>query len=347
MIRIVSLQSPLEHGLPVGSVIQTEEMTLSELKHLKPAPEDITYLDIAGLDVGGRKKAIKALNKLCSASAWGIIDREGAIDDPAQLFFAGASDYLGKGVPVSQISRARMKAIQSYASGRTLAGSSPGLAASANAGSGADANPGKSSLNISTGIAPADRNVEFPGWKAVRAGVVYPFFFLYVSVSAQMNLKTRLGETGYVSFRDRLRIKVQQTLAEADPLLWMETDSTSLYLIPSRLLNARATVVACLRMLLWAPLIGYEKFGLPFPITFTFAMHHGRTEFAAPGKTGTIVSDAVNFIYHLGTKRAEPGCLTVSADVSRGIIPDTMLDLFVDGGTFEGRALVQSRRFGS
>ena len=84
-----------------------------------------------------------------------------------------------------------------------------------------------------------------------------------------------------------------------------------------------------------------------FRYKFTCAVHHGSTEFAAPGKTGTIVSDAVNFIFHLGAKCAQAGRLTLSSDVDRSIIPAPLRELFVDAGAFEGRTLMHSRRFGA
>jgi hypothetical protein len=330
------MQTAVEPMTFLSKAIEVKLIPLAELKHLKPLPGDTIYMDVRGLDDGARKKAMALLKKRCAGVAWGIIDAEGSIQDPSWLFFAGASDYLGRGVPISEITKARIKAVQEYFSGRG------GTCAAARFDTSLAVPP------VSSAIAGcASPKLEFPGWKAVRTGAIYPFYFLYISVSAQMNLKTRLGEAGYAAFRDRLRVQIQLNLAEAEPLLWMETDSSSLYLIPSKAANFRALVIACLRMLLWAPLIGYEKFGFPFPITFSFALHHGQTEFAPPGKTGTIVSDAVNFIYHLGVKRAEPGRLTISVDTSESAIPGTMSDLFSSTGSFEGRNLVQSRRFGS
>jgi len=335
-VRCYTMQAADEPLPFLPRALRIELIPLADLKNLKPLPGDMSYLDVRGLDDDARKKAINLIKKRCPASAWGIIDAEGSIRDPAWLFFAGASDYLGRGVPVSELSKARIKAVQEYFSSRN------GTVVAARI----DSMPISPAAAFPVAVSTNPR-VEFPGWKSVKTGAVYSFYFLYVSVTAQMNLKTRLGEAGYAAFRDRLRVQIQMYLAEADPLLWMETDSSSLYLVPSKASNFRALVIACMRMLLWAPLIGYEKFGFPFPITFNFALHHGQTEFAPPGKTGTIVSDAVNFIYHLGVKRAEPGRLTISIDASESLIPGAMADLFSGIGTFEGRNLVQSRRFGS
>lgn len=323
-----------DHAIAPGAILKAAAavsvVNLELLKNHKPHPGDVTYVDYTGLDEEARRKALSLIKRRCSGEAWGIIDPEGTLDDPALLFFSGASDYLGPAACRIGIDKARLRAVLAFADEhRRPAMADNGLAAQTS--------------NSSCDKAPL---APFCGWKAISPGTVYPFFFLYVSVSAQVNLKTRLGEAGYINFRDRLRAHCQQAFSEADPLLWMETDASALYLVPPQAANVGVATEACLRMLLGAPLLGYERFYLPFPISFSFALHHGSTEFAAPGKTGTIVSDAVNFIYHLGSKHAEPGRLTVSDEACRLAINHRFEDLFIPAGTFEGRSLVHSRRFG-
>jgi hypothetical protein len=90
---------------------------------------------------------------------------------------------------------------------------------------------------------------------------------------------------------------------------------------------------------------GFENLGLSIPVHFTFALHYGKTVYHKPGTTGTVISDAVNFIFHVGTKRAEPGRLTVSGETPAGVIPEGLEDMFLKAGEFEGRSIVHSRRF--
>lgn len=298
------------------------------LKTYRPARGDIAYLDLSGLDADARRKAVSSLRKRCADSAWAVADPDGTIDDPASLFFAGASDYLGPAACRAGVDKARIRAALAFAAAR---GGTNGAAA-------AQAGPAS--------CPEGDQASSFEGWKSILPGTVYPFHFLYVSVSAHMNLKTRLGESGYIAFRDKLRLLIQQSLTEADPLLWMETDAGALFLIPPRARNVAAATEACLRMLLGAPLIACERLGLPFPIRFSFAMHYGATEYAPPGRTGTIVSDAVNYSFHLGAKKAEPGRLTVSGEAAPLVVTRAFEDVFVPVGSFEGRAVLHSRRFG-
>jgi hypothetical protein len=125
----------------------------------------------------------------------------------------------------------------------------------------------------------------------------------------------------------------------------METEAHSLLLIPARSNNCRAAIEAALKMILSSRLVCMEKLFLPIPVEFTFALHYGDTVFQAPGKTGAVVSESVNYIFHLGAKKAEEGRLTISGDVSEEAVPEALRDFFIPAGTFEGIAVSHSRRF--
>jgi hypothetical protein len=81
------------------------------------------------------------------------------------------------------------------------------------------------------------------------------------------------------------------------------------------------------------------------PVNFVFALHYGSISYKPPGKTGTLVSDAVNAIFHLGFKKAESGRLTFSSDIPDGSIPGSLQDCFVPAGVFEGLNIWHSRKF--
>ena len=186
---------------------------------------------------------------------------------------------------------------------------------------------------------------KFEGWKSVKSGTTASFFFLFVSISGKANLRAMLGEAGFTALKNRLRDLLQQNFAEADALLWMETEGTNLLLIPPNVSSGRAAVEAALKMVLNSPLVIIEKLNLFIPAKLTLALHYGRTIYQAPGKTGEVISEPVNYIFHLGTKRAETGRLTVSGDVPDEIIPKGLQDLFTPAGEFEGITIRESKRF--
>jgi class 3 adenylate cyclase len=98
-------------------------------------------------------------------------------------------------------------------------------------------------------------------------------------------------------------------------------------------------------MILNSSLISIEVLELSVPVNFTLALHYGKTPYQAPGKTGTVISDAVNFVFHLGSKCAEPGRLTISEEVPDEALPPALNAFFTAAGEFEGLGIRHSRRF--
>ncbi|MDR0601765.1 MAG: hypothetical protein LBG42_05225 [Treponema sp.] len=300
-------------------------------KH-SPAAGDLSYLDISGLGPAEIKKALALLKKSCAASPWGIFDPGGLSSDPASFFFEGASDYVGKAA-VTGLSKKRLTAAASWREAAGTAG-----AGKTRSSKTAPEIPPKKSARLPSG--------KFEGWKSIRTGTVTPVFFLYIALSAgDDNLRSRLGEAAFTTTRNRLRDFLQQQFAGASALLWMESESNFLFLVPPQAAPAKAALTAGLKLVLSAPLAGPENFGLSVPVIFTVALHYGKTAFQAPGKTGTVVSDAVNFVFHLGVKYAEPGRFTMSDEVPAEAVPPGLADLFIPAGEYEGFAIRHSRRF--
>jgi hypothetical protein len=302
--------------------------------HAKYTPQkgDVLYLDISGMEQGALGKSLRVLKK--AAAPWGIMDPRGNAADPAEFFFSGASDYIGPKVLKEGLKEKRLAAALTW---KIPGGQkkNPDEGGMAGAGEG---------LPLLRG--PRLPQSKFPGWSSVKAGTTTSFFFLFVSVEGgKGDLRGALGEAAFTGLRNRLRLFLQRRFEPSGALLWMETESNTLLLIPPRAPLIREAVVSSLKILMAAPAIGFEILGLSFPARFTFALHYGKTVYHGPGKTGTVVSDAVNFIFHLGTKRAEPGRLTVSGETPSEVLPEGLEDTFVRAGEFEGRSLVHSRRF--
>lgn len=332
---IFGMSKKLLAGFSQMSWIQSELCSIPDMKNFKAGVEDLMYLDVSSLSAEEVKKQLSLLKKLAAGSFWGIIDPKGSIEDPARLFFDGASDYLGPAMCIKGFDRNRLKIMLNWnpEKARAVAQADP-------------KNDTASFKSVAvTKAAAATKDAFFPGWNDIKTGKTYHFYYLYLSVSAHTNLKTRLGEAAYKAFRDKTRLLLQQSLTDADSILWMESNDSYLFLIPPKTHNASTAIVACLRLILFAPLLTYEKLSLPFPLNFTFALHYGQSEYAPPGKTGTIISDAVNFIHHLGAKKAEPGRISISEDAAH-LLSDKRLEyFFANAGCFEKRNILHSKRF--
>jgi hypothetical protein len=306
----------------------------------KHSPEQgaISYLDLSSFTAAEAKKALALLKRRCGdraadsngRSAWGIIDPKDSAD-PAAFFFEGASDYLGSGLLKKGPDPRRLKRAASW-----RAESSPAAAKESPAAEEAEAFAGKA------GKLPAGK---FTGWNSCKAGTVSSFFFLYASLSGKTSLRSRLGEAAFKVLMGRLRNFLVPRFQDAKALLWMETENNCLFLIPPRAEFARAAEEAALKILMGSTFLAAENLGLTIPAEFTFALHYGKTAYRAPGKTGAVVSDAVNFIFHLGTKCAESGRLTCSDEIPADVLAPQLEDMFVNAGSFEGRNLRHSLRF--
>ena len=293
---------------------------------------DLVYFDISVIGTSECKKLIRQFRK--NGNFFGIIDPKGIAADPALFFFNGASDYIGQALVKKGLEKKRFAEALSRACEKT---GGPGKKER----SGRTGGTGKSSQKKNQKLVLG----KFPGWKSLRPGSTGFFFFLFLSLSGKSNLLSMLGEAAFISLKNKLRDVLKKNFREANALIWMEAEGNSLLLIPPKLSNGRAAVKTALKMILNSKLICIEKLGLLIPAEFTFALHYGQTIYQAPGQTGEVISESVNYIFHLGTKKAQYGRLTISEDVPDEAVPEGLSDLFVPSGIFEGMQTSKSRRF--
>ncbi len=300
-------------------------------------PGDLVYLDLEDVLAERQDEILAAFSTRCRENGchWGLLDLDGRYGDPAQAFFAGAVDYIGADPGLAAIQAKRLKTILAWlaAHGDASQGRSPSKA-------------GRRSAEVkakkTTGGADAKR--RFPGWKRIEAGEKRAFYLLYIAPLDQAGLRRRLGEVQFDALVGRLESQIRERLAACDPLLWMQSEGSLLYLVPVEGVRPVCMIEALLRLLLDVPLIAIERFSLPVAFPLVCAIHRGELPFVPPGATASLVNESVNFIFHLGAKRAEAGKITLSVDAIEAV-PPALEDLFVREGSFEGREILASRRF--
>ena len=298
---------------------------------------DQVYLDISGLSQADLKKTLGQIKK-CDAF-WGIVDPLGVSEDPASFFFDGAIDYIGPALIKKGLSKKRF----ALAFSQAIEKSDPyeAMPHSNHPVKKAPKREGQVSKKTDQKFIAG----KFEGWKSVRPGTTDAFFFLFVSLSGKSDLRSTVGEVSFKTVKNRLNDVLQQVLWKANALLWMETEGSSLFLVPSGLPHGKAAIEETLKIILNSKLIGLEKLGLSVPVEFTCALHYGQTVFQPPGKTGSVISETVNYIFHLGSKKAEEGRLTISGDVPEEVFSSGLQDFFSPAGVFEGIPVRQSKRF--
>jgi len=330
MIYILSSKKPAAFGLTGKDNWVEVEPPMTPVQAAKKFKSgDQVYFDASAVSPPDTKKIVKVLAK--NNVLWGVIDPKGAAEDPASFFFDGASDYIGPALVKKGLDKKRFAKAFSWAAERKSIDTA--MASS----KGAEPAGKKKAQKLPAG--------KFEGWKSIRAGTTGNFFFLFVSLGEKSNLRSMVGEASFRTIMNNWRDVLFQEFRKADALPWMETEAHSLFLIPARANNCKAAIETALKMILGSRLICMEKLSLPIPVEFTFALHYGETVFQAPGKTGGVVSQSVNYIFHLGAKKAEESRLTISEDVSEDAIPEALRDFFLPVGTFEGISIRHSRRF--
>jgi hypothetical protein len=286
------------------------------------APFDVCYLDIMGLDENSYKKNLKKINAAYPQIPWGILDLDGVSGDPARFFHEGAVDYLGPACADEGFTPQRWKRIQEYFSSRASLGEAV----------------------VPVKDVASQEEKAFAGWKSIKPGTVCSFYLLYIGPEHEGALKTKLGEQRFGELQSRLHQYLSQLFSPVDALLWMQSDASFLFLIPPEKTRASQVIESCLRLELNGPLVSYERLQLDFSLPLLCAFHYGTIPFQPPGKTGTLVADSINFIFHLAHQRAEGGRIVLSEDAGCAIRPE-LADLFMPVESFEGKKLLQSKRF--
>jgi hypothetical protein len=305
-----------------------------------PENGSISYMDVSNFSDAELKKALTLIKNNCRDSSWGIIDPKGSVKDMAVLFFEGACDYLGASFFKSS-AVVDPKRIKEALSWRKTPAASKLSTADEN-----EKSVGKSdeTLFFKSGIKLPPEST-FPGWNKMQVGKDMPFFLLYCSIHGDNQLETRLDAKTLAQVHKRFLSCLDNNFLEGDGLLWMNSGKDCLFLVPPRVKNIETAIKKCMNMIISTPLIVLESLAVSFPLNFVFALHYGSISYKPPGKTGTVVSDAINFIFHLGTKRAEAGRLTISGELPDKTIPQSLQDCFVSAGEFEGRRIWHTKKF--
>jgi class 3 adenylate cyclase len=316
------------------------------LEHARSADFELEFLPRSSLGRNGRKKALDSFVYLDAEGldtdrvlglgsrlgefgcvGWGVLDRGGTVDDPARLFFEGARDYVGPQLLKATATRNSTQA-------------KPAQHRSA-------FNADRISVALTTAGLIGGNDLKlpppFPGWDRLEEGTGVVVRFCYAAIGNQHELLERIGEKRLFKLREDFVAFLGPWAAECGGIVWIRVGSGNLLLFPPADEGINP-VLAAFRILLDRALIGYEVFRLETPLSFRFAFHAGRTMWRKPGATGDVVSEDVNFIFHLGA-RASPDGLIVVTECAESLVPACLRDLFVPGGDYEGRALFASKRF--
>ncbi len=299
--------------------------TLSELKEIvkSEGKEDLYYLDVTGMEDNEREKVLRYLKKqwkekgLCYA----VVDGKDALADPAALFHDGAVDYIGKDLLKEKISTKRINAVVEYIADT--------------------ANMIEESTKAGTKIAGTKSNyiLSGPGWKKVKAGKEYTFCFMYAELDLHSDWQKKSGKLHLDKVGTEFHSLIEKTVAPLEGKIWMWNDFSGVVLLPFDGSSCDA-LLSAFRLILNRSIISTELFRYQILMSYRIALEIGNTVYHPRGNTGTVISDTVNFLFHLGKKFAKPGNLYLT-DAVTPYIPEGLKACFLPAGAFEGREITR------
>ena len=266
------------------------------------------YLDLSALSEREARRAVRTLESQDSVS-YGIIDPGGRVPDPADLFHGGASDYIGPGLISRRIPTNRIiQAVSFYPSEESEQNSEE-----------------ESDLS----------------WADIHDGGEYPFFFLYVELDIPPEWKTESGSGMISGLLHTFESHLSRIMGPLGGELWMKSDYGGLYLFPYSE-GVSDIIPACMRLVLNKVLISTEVYSYGTLLPYHFALDKGVTVYRKKGRTGTLISDTVNFIFHLGQQHAAPGNFIMSKRVAEHI-PPGLASCFVEHGEYHDQPLLRMK----
>lgn len=284
-------------------------------KTVSKAPKgSMVYLDISTMAKADAAQAMKYLAKQ-DACRYGIIDAKGTAGDIAGLFHDGASDYLDAALLKKGLQPKRIERIEKF---KTVEGADQAAA------------------TARRNYTPSGRD-----WKGVQQGKEYTFCFMLVDLDNKNELKAG-GPEQFAAITTAFKNYIEQAMAPFSGRIWIWMDFGGLILFPFDGKKCDA-IEAGVRLMVNRMLMSAELINLDINLSYRIAMHIGNTVYKAKGQTGTIISDSINSVFHLGQKYAEPGGFYLTDEILL-FTPAGLMNQFVPAGEFEGRNILRMKR---
>jgi len=310
-------------GRPVAGARQPEAIAAARLAEVLPTlgPGDLVYLDLSAFPASQVRAQLRRL--LAREDLFvGVIDPKGTVKDVPSLFHDGAVDYLGGDAGEAGPAPRRLLSVIAYA--RSLSRYPAGTETE-----GAVARPSR----------PSGRD-----WSGLVEGEEYTFSLLFIELDGVESLEGRFGAANLTEALASFREHIERSTAPFGGRCWIWSQFGGIVLFP---FDGRSEQAAScgLRLTLHKYLYDVEESRFPHFVSYRLAAHLGEIAWREHD-TGTLVSEALNSVFHLGQQFAPAGTCCVTDDVHR-LAPEALRGFFVPAGEFEGRRIWRMRRLKS
>jgi len=311
------------------------------------AAVDLLYLDISGMPAAQRTRSLRRLLAI-DGTAVGILDPQHELSDPAAWIREGAADYLGAKLGELKIKPRRFEEVLEWRGTKSKdqvepvsSGASPAAPAAA-APRTATAPHTQTHPDFPREVLPLPRLIPSPSqWSRIRAGSEYSFVMMYVGLELELSVSTDSRAGMLQSSLKDFRATLKEELAPFNGKLWFWKDTAGLVLFPFDGESGDA-VLAAMRVVLSR--LFWQAEGRTNYVTkhFRLAIDVGNTVYSDGSQRETLVSDMVNYMFHLGGKHAQDGQFVLSEEMlSR--CPEGLRPYFVPSGSFGGKKIWRMR----
>jgi hypothetical protein len=288
-----------------------EQLSVAGLDHGSFGELSMVYLDVAGFE---RAELRRLLHRLHSAEVrFAILDIERTVEDIAELFYLGACDYVDERVLSVGLSNARIRRALAFREG---------------------AEPAATDHPSS----PAPREVQGPmdvgrlDWDTICDGSEYRFVMLYAGVDPITGKHRESTDRATHDSRTAFKDLVSRYVAPIGGRVYMWKEEEGILLFPYHEENTEPAN-SCFRMMLNKVILNADHLSRLAPVTWRLALHVGSTTYRSSGDTATVVSEAVNHLFHIGSGMPKDS-FYVTGDALL-LVPDGLRPFFVSEGSFE------------
>ncbi len=266
------------------------------------------YIDLSGFTAVQKNKLITFITRQRKFD-FGIIDPENWVKDPASLFFKGASDYIPKSAITGTISVKRVKEAVSFYSQEDT----------------------EYSQDNTEGIFSGSN------WDMIKTGQSYTFIFMFIEIDILEEWIANSGKTHLESIMDYFYNHLNEVIKPLNGKIWIKTNYGALVLFPYSG-SATPVIIESFKLILNKLIISAEVYPFKTILSYKIALDLGTTKYLDRGNTGNIVSDSVNYIFHLGNQYIEKGNLYLTNRIFEDI-PPGLMEYFVISGDFQGKTI--------
>ncbi len=182
---------------------------------------------------------------------------------------------------------------------------------------------------------------ELPNWGCLKDGREYELTVASLDIVGNSAKVRKLGARRMEKLYATLCGFLREKLASVDGRIWSWAGDGGLIAFALKDHAARAVRFA-IELQSTVPVFNLSASGSPAAdVALRIGIDTGRVKFAA--RTGSIVSDVINYAAHLEKSAAHPGTVAISRSVYEAL-PARVAAVFCPGGTFEDREYFQTIR---